>query len=75
MVKYEDIRVREAQLIVPGRRFGATIWFNSDSDFEVRRLTLETGEVLPGLPDHFPSQDAALEAARNAVSAWLEQQR
>lgn len=75
MVEYEDIRSREAQLYVPGRRFGATIWYNATNDVEVRGLTLETGEVLPGLPDHFPDEDAALEAARNAVSAWLEQQR
>ncbi|PAK89416.1 hypothetical protein B8X02_17675 [Stenotrophomonas rhizophila] len=72
MVDYEDIRSREAQLFVLGRRFGATIWINSPDDVEVRGLTLETGEVLPALPNHFPSQDAALEAARNAVSAWLE---
>jgi len=74
MVEYEDIRSREAQLYVLGRRFAATIWLNSAGDVEVRGLTLETGEVLPGLPGHFPSQEAALEAARNAVSAWLDQQ-
>jgi len=74
MVEYEDIRSREAQLYVRGRRFGATIWLNSAEDVEVRGLALETGEVLPGLPDHFPSQEAALEAARDAVSAWLDQQ-
>lgn len=75
MVEYEDIRSREAQLYVLGRRFGATIWYNSTNDVEVRGLMLETGEVLPGLPDHFPDEAAALDAARNAVSAWLEQPR
>ncbi len=72
MTEYDSIQFRDVGLYVLGCRFRAFLWVNGPDDVEVRSITLEGGEELPGLLGSYPGEPAAHEAARAAVTAWLE---
>lgn len=73
MLNRESIQFRDVSLYVPGRRFRAFLWVNGPNDVEVRAIGLESGEILSRLPGTYSSEAAAHQAARAAVSAWLEE--
>lgn len=67
----DPINVLEVGLYVAGTRFRAVLC-HEPPRVTVQSLFLESGELIPWEVASFESDDAAKDAARDAVAKWLE---
>ncbi len=69
-MNFEQINMHEVQLFAAGRRFTALLWIESSSCVHLKKICLESGEVLPSYRVAYRSEEEAKDAARGAVEAW-----